>query len=344
MPGFPYERELDWACAAVRSSSGRARPQVRDEPGGEIRTAPVGYGLLDREPLLRERFWLPDPRVSEHGRRDWWAERATLDAGRVIKADIVAEDGRIVVSILPLPAPVGSGWIEMADRGAPTVRLDIEREGRLTAVISAQENSHWFEWYERDQDGRVIVIHESGGRVRPGWSAGPSDPRTLSVSYADGGVVESIRDERDRLVYQRSDLSADTAIERWAERVTSACREALIGAGRPIDRLLLVYSDGYSVWPGLIAITGDVPGSRKARELELAPSVFVDAGLPDFDESIQQVTLAGLAGWEGLPDLATPVLERVAQNLQSGGPSLVRRVDLIPSDELSAVVQHEEWQ
>lgn len=336
---FPYERELGWARAAVGENSARTRPAVRDEPGAEIRTAPLGYGLLDREPLLRERFWLPDPRVCEYGPSDWWVERATVDdAGKVIEADVVAEDGRVVVSVFPLLAPVGIGWIEMADRGAPTIRLDIESEGRLAAVINAGEDSHWFEWYERDQDGRVTVIHESGGRFRPGWEAGPSGPRTLSVIYAEDGVVELIRDERDSFVYQRSDLPADTAIGLWAERVTAACREALIGAGGPIDRLLLVYADEYSVWPRLVAITGDVPGSRNARELEPAPSMFLADGLPDFDESLQQVTLAGL------PGLATPVLERVARNLQRESAPLVRSVDLVWSDELSAAVQHQEWQ
>lgn len=195
---------------------------VRDE------VSPLGYGHLDREPLLRERFWIPDPREVRVERP--WTEQARLDGhGKLVAAEILDEAGHVQWRTYAVPESPGAfvtfaAW-SRASKPLLHTRIECPAEGpmEIVATLIVSDGLIWFETYRYDGTGRVVRISESGGRYGPGPREGPGYARELTVAYTTRGVVESVLDQDGHTVYEQSDEDAVEIIRRVACRQADEC-------------------------------------------------------------------------------------------------------------------------
>lgn len=270
--------------------------------------SPCGFGLLDAQVLLRERFWLPDPRrVEVEG--GWASEIANLDIdGNLVSARVVDAAGQPRLDVIPIKGPDGAEATAWFFAGKLVeVRLVVGARQAPSAVISAGPDP-WWETYEYS-GGLVTRVLEHGLVLGAEWF-GFGEGRDLAVSHTAGGEVEAITDVKHGLpVYRASSLEPRDEIAKIAAAFVAGLADRVPPLSEPVERLLVLYEDQGHLVPPLLLLP-----SRGERVVVQPPVNFDPTGLdasPFFDELRQQASFAGLL------NLEEAVARAIAQRLSS---------------------------
>ncbi len=283
----------------ARASAARVAETVR---------SPCGFGMLDAQLLLRERFWLPDPRrVEVEG--GWASEIANLDIdGKLVSARVVDAAGQPRLDVIPINGPDGAEATAWFFAGKLVeVRLVVGARQAPSAVISAGADP-WWETYEY-AGGLVKRVLEHGLVLGAEWF-GFGEGRDLAVSHTAGGEVEAITDVKHGLpVYRASSLEPRDEIAKIAAAFVAGLADRVPPLSEPVERLLVLYKAQDELAPLLLLLPSR--GERVVVQLPVDFDPTGRAASPFFDELRQQASLAGLL------NLEQAVARVIAQRLAS---------------------------
>lgn len=272
-----------------------------------VRT-PCGFGMLDAQLLLRERFWLPDPRrVEVEG--GWASEIADLDIdGNLVSARVLDAEGQPRLDVIPIRGPDGAEATAWFFAGKLVeVRFVVGARQAPSAVISAGPDA-WWETYEYTA-GLVTRVVEHGLVLGAEW-AGFGEGRDLAVSHTAGGEVEAITDVKHGLpVYRASSLEPREEIAKIAAAFVAGLADRVPPLSEPVERLLVLYEAQDELAPHLLLLA-----PQGERVVVQSPVHFDPTGRtssPFFDELRQQASFAGLL------NLEEAVARVIAQRLAS---------------------------